>query len=202
MNLLSKFLLIAKSCYEQRNFATAMQILGGLEHAAVRQCAVRAPHGWAGGPHGARGFTCAFTLGLENSAREDSGGDGGAESCGGTGVRELPGARVPPGAAVDRWQDGLPGRLPYGPPGPGTASPSPGQRRQGQALQEPCLPTVPRGSDSRWGCRCLKPTSSWLPLERRSARTQPLAGGPRCQGQPASSPGPALPVAGLPCVLG
>ncbi|XP_055281873.1 kinase non-catalytic C-lobe domain-containing protein 1 [Moschus berezovskii] len=37
VNLLSKFLLIAKSCYEQRNFATAMQILGGLEHAAVRQ---------------------------------------------------------------------------------------------------------------------------------------------------------------------
>ena len=30
MNLLSKFLLIAKSCYEQRNFATAMQILGGM----------------------------------------------------------------------------------------------------------------------------------------------------------------------------
>ncbi|XP_066211428.1 kinase non-catalytic C-lobe domain-containing protein 1 isoform X2 [Saccopteryx leptura] len=37
VNLLSKFLLIAKSCYEQRNFATAMQILGGLEHLAVRQ---------------------------------------------------------------------------------------------------------------------------------------------------------------------
>ncbi|XP_059254873.1 LOW QUALITY PROTEIN: kinase non-catalytic C-lobe domain-containing protein 1 [Mustela nigripes] len=37
VNLLSKFLLIAKSCYEQRNFATAMQILGGLEHVAVRQ---------------------------------------------------------------------------------------------------------------------------------------------------------------------
>ncbi|XFG14368.1 hypothetical protein AB1E19_017992 [Capra hircus] len=39
VTLLSKFLLIAKSCYERRNFATAMQILGGLEHAAVRQCA-------------------------------------------------------------------------------------------------------------------------------------------------------------------
>ncbi|XP_030660804.1 kinase non-catalytic C-lobe domain-containing protein 1 [Nomascus leucogenys] len=37
VNLLSKFLLIAKSCYEQRNFATAMQILSGLEHVAVRQ---------------------------------------------------------------------------------------------------------------------------------------------------------------------
>ncbi|KAM7073436.1 kinase non-catalytic C-lobe domain-containing protein 1 isoform 1-T1 [Molossus nigricans] len=37
VNLLSKFLLIAKLCYEQRNFATAMQILGGLEHLAVRQ---------------------------------------------------------------------------------------------------------------------------------------------------------------------
>lgn len=40
VNLLSKFLLIAKSCYEQRNFATAMQILGGLEHVAVRQSPV------------------------------------------------------------------------------------------------------------------------------------------------------------------
>lgn len=40
VNLLSKFLLIAKSCYEQRNFATAMQILGGLEHPAVRQSPV------------------------------------------------------------------------------------------------------------------------------------------------------------------
>lgn len=39
--MLSKFLLIAKSCYEQRNFATAMQILGGLEHLAVRQSPVR-----------------------------------------------------------------------------------------------------------------------------------------------------------------
>nr|XP_019583870.1 PREDICTED: protein very KIND isoform X1 [Rhinolophus sinicus] len=37
VTLLSKFLLIAKSCYEHRNFATAMQILGGLEHVAVRQ---------------------------------------------------------------------------------------------------------------------------------------------------------------------
>ncbi|XP_054441039.1 kinase non-catalytic C-lobe domain-containing protein 1 [Pteronotus mesoamericanus] len=37
VNLLSKFLLIAKLCYEQRNFATAMQILDGLEHPAVRQ---------------------------------------------------------------------------------------------------------------------------------------------------------------------
>ncbi|KYO42274.1 protein very KIND [Alligator mississippiensis] len=37
MNLLSKFLLIAKSCYEQRNFATAMQILVGLENLMVRQ---------------------------------------------------------------------------------------------------------------------------------------------------------------------
>ncbi|XP_004375047.1 kinase non-catalytic C-lobe domain-containing protein 1 [Trichechus manatus latirostris] len=37
VNLLSTFLLIAKSCYEQRNFATAMQILGGLEHLVVRQ---------------------------------------------------------------------------------------------------------------------------------------------------------------------
>uniref|UniRef100_W5MKC3 Kinase non-catalytic C-lobe domain-containing protein 1 n=1 Tax=Lepisosteus oculatus TaxID=7918 RepID=W5MKC3_LEPOC len=35
--LLSKFLLIAKLCYESRNFATAMQILGGLENVIVRQ---------------------------------------------------------------------------------------------------------------------------------------------------------------------
>ena len=45
VNLLSKFLLIAKSCYEQRNFATAMQILGGLEHPAVRQSPVSPPGG-------------------------------------------------------------------------------------------------------------------------------------------------------------
>uniref|UniRef100_A0A452GMT0 Kinase non-catalytic C-lobe domain-containing protein 1 n=1 Tax=Gopherus agassizii TaxID=38772 RepID=A0A452GMT0_9SAUR len=37
VNLLSKFLLIAKFCYEQRNFATAMQILRGLENLVVRQ---------------------------------------------------------------------------------------------------------------------------------------------------------------------
>ncbi|KFO90902.1 Protein very KIND, partial [Buceros rhinoceros silvestris] len=37
MSLLSKFLLIAKCCYEQRNFATAMQILAGLENLIVRQ---------------------------------------------------------------------------------------------------------------------------------------------------------------------
>lgn len=51
VNVLSKFLLIAKSCYEQRNFATAMQILGGLENLAVRQSPVRAPgpRPWVGG---------------------------------------------------------------------------------------------------------------------------------------------------------
>ncbi|XP_009081780.1 PREDICTED: protein very KIND, partial [Acanthisitta chloris] len=37
VRLLSKFLLIAKCCYEQRNFATAMQILAGLENLIVRQ---------------------------------------------------------------------------------------------------------------------------------------------------------------------
>ncbi|NXA42292.1 KNDC1 protein, partial [Eudromia elegans] len=37
VSLLSKFLLIAKSCYKQRNFATAMQILAGLENLIVRQ---------------------------------------------------------------------------------------------------------------------------------------------------------------------
>lgn len=52
VNLLSKFLLIAKSCYEQRNFATAMQILGGLEHVAVRQSPVsRPPEPRAAGRH-------------------------------------------------------------------------------------------------------------------------------------------------------
>ncbi|XP_053477650.1 kinase non-catalytic C-lobe domain-containing protein 1 isoform X2 [Ictalurus furcatus] len=35
--LLGKFLTIAKHCYEARNFATAMQILGGLENVIVRQ---------------------------------------------------------------------------------------------------------------------------------------------------------------------
>ncbi|NXL28797.1 KNDC1 protein, partial [Glaucidium brasilianum] len=37
VSLLSKFLLISKCCYEQRNFATAMQILAGLENLIVRQ---------------------------------------------------------------------------------------------------------------------------------------------------------------------
>ncbi|XP_038846711.1 kinase non-catalytic C-lobe domain-containing protein 1 [Salvelinus namaycush] len=35
--LLTKFLLIAKHCYESRDFATAMQVLGGLENVFVRQ---------------------------------------------------------------------------------------------------------------------------------------------------------------------
>ncbi|XP_072565710.1 kinase non-catalytic C-lobe domain-containing protein 1 isoform X2 [Paramormyrops kingsleyae] len=35
--LLSKFLMMAKYCYESRNFATAIQILGGLENVIVRQ---------------------------------------------------------------------------------------------------------------------------------------------------------------------
>ncbi|XP_070608533.1 kinase non-catalytic C-lobe domain-containing protein 1 isoform X2 [Erythrolamprus reginae] len=37
MNWVSKFLFIAKCCYKQRNFATAMQILRGLENLIVRQ---------------------------------------------------------------------------------------------------------------------------------------------------------------------
>ncbi|XP_060097354.1 kinase non-catalytic C-lobe domain-containing protein 1 [Heteronotia binoei] len=37
VSLLSKFLFIAKCCYEQRNFATAIQILRGLENLIVRQ---------------------------------------------------------------------------------------------------------------------------------------------------------------------
>ncbi|KAJ1141502.1 hypothetical protein NDU88_007832 [Pleurodeles waltl] len=36
-NLLSTFLLIGKSCYEHRDFGTAMQILGGLDNLIVRQ---------------------------------------------------------------------------------------------------------------------------------------------------------------------
>ncbi|XP_036429471.1 kinase non-catalytic C-lobe domain-containing protein 1 [Colossoma macropomum] len=36
-SLLTKFLSIAKHCYETRNFATAMQILGGLENVIVKQ---------------------------------------------------------------------------------------------------------------------------------------------------------------------
>ncbi|XP_030058856.1 kinase non-catalytic C-lobe domain-containing protein 1 [Microcaecilia unicolor] len=39
-NLLAKFLLIAKCCYKQRNFATAIQILKGLENLIVRQLPV------------------------------------------------------------------------------------------------------------------------------------------------------------------
>lgn len=40
VSFLSKFLHIAKCCYEQRNFATAMQILAGLENLIVRQLPV------------------------------------------------------------------------------------------------------------------------------------------------------------------
>ncbi|XP_018414396.1 PREDICTED: protein very KIND [Nanorana parkeri] len=36
-NLLTKFLLVAKLCYEQRDFSSAVQILGGLENLIVRQ---------------------------------------------------------------------------------------------------------------------------------------------------------------------
>nr|XP_060624671.1 kinase non-catalytic C-lobe domain-containing protein 1 [Anolis sagrei ordinatus] len=40
VNLLTKFLSIAKCCYEQRNFSTTIQILNGLEHLVVRQLPV------------------------------------------------------------------------------------------------------------------------------------------------------------------
>ncbi|XP_042316222.1 kinase non-catalytic C-lobe domain-containing protein 1 isoform X2 [Sceloporus undulatus] len=40
VNLLTKFLCIAKCCYEQRNFATTIQILNGLENLVVRQLPV------------------------------------------------------------------------------------------------------------------------------------------------------------------
>ncbi|KAJ7324112.1 hypothetical protein JRQ81_017132 [Phrynocephalus forsythii] len=39
-NLLTKFLLTAKCCYEQRNFATVIQILRGMENLVVRQLPV------------------------------------------------------------------------------------------------------------------------------------------------------------------
>lgn len=39
--LLTKYLWIGKHCYESRNFATAMQVLGGLENVIVRQLPVR-----------------------------------------------------------------------------------------------------------------------------------------------------------------
>lgn len=38
--LLTKYLWIGKHCYESRNFATAMQVLGGLENVIVRQLPV------------------------------------------------------------------------------------------------------------------------------------------------------------------
>ena len=38
--LLAKFLSVAKCCYESRNFATAMQILTGLENVIIRQLPV------------------------------------------------------------------------------------------------------------------------------------------------------------------
>lgn len=41
VSLLTKYLWIGKYCYESRNFATAMQILGGLENVIVRQLPVR-----------------------------------------------------------------------------------------------------------------------------------------------------------------
>ena len=39
--LLTKYLWIGKHCYESRNFATAMQVLCGLENVIVRQLPVR-----------------------------------------------------------------------------------------------------------------------------------------------------------------
>lgn len=39
--LLTKYLLVGKHCYETRNFATAMQVLCGLENVIVRQLPVR-----------------------------------------------------------------------------------------------------------------------------------------------------------------
>lgn len=42
--LLTRYLWIGKYCYEMRNFATAMQVLGGLENVIVRQLPVRLQH--------------------------------------------------------------------------------------------------------------------------------------------------------------
>lgn len=129
VNLLSKFLLIAKSCYEQRNFATAMQILGGLEHLAVRQSPVSPPEGqrparaaprWPqpgttghGHQHDRR-LIRALLSGLENFTCEDGRGHGGAEGRGGTAaLREPLAARVPGvllNAGPARRGRGWPGR--------------------------------------------------------------------------------------------
>lgn len=38
--LLTKFLWVGKHCYESRNFATAMQVLCGVENPIVRQLPV------------------------------------------------------------------------------------------------------------------------------------------------------------------
>lgn len=80
-----------------------MQILGGLEHVAVRQSPVSPPEGRAGRVGGEVGYLhaarliCAFILGLENFTRKGSRGHGGAESRGGmAALRELL-------AAVSTW---------------------------------------------------------------------------------------------------
>lgn len=77
-----------------------MQILGGLEHLAVRQSPVSHPPGplATGGRVGtgkASGVHRAFILGLENSTCKDSRSHGRAESRGGTSdVPQLPAASV------------------------------------------------------------------------------------------------------------
>lgn len=130
VTLLSKFLLIAKSCYEQRNFATAMQILGGLEHLAVRQCPVSAPGPRTqGGGGGGTRVTWAFVPGLENFTCEDGGGHGGAEGRGGTAALPELRQRVRPGAP--------------GPRGPLAVLPAtawPGRQRQpgARSSRSPC----------------------------------------------------------------
>lgn len=148
VNLLSKFLLIAKSCYEQRNFATAMQILGGLEHVAVRQSPVSRPqsHGLQAGTWALAwpwGLTLAFISGLENSPREDSGGHGRVESGGGTGaVCALLAAWVP-GAPLWTFSAhplAVTGQSLLG-------GPTPPPSRVGLVL-----PVSPRGKDCRYRC--------------------------------------------------
>lgn len=134
VTLLSKFLLVAKSCYEQRNFATAMQILGGLEHPAVRQCPVSALGATRAGSGCGAGSACvtwAFLPGLEDFTCEDGGGHGGAEGRGGTAAwPELP-ATGPPGAPAPRGPlTVLPGTARPGPSPPGPPL-LPWQRRPG-----------------------------------------------------------------------
>ncbi|OWK07494.1 hypothetical protein Celaphus_00008670 [Cervus elaphus hippelaphus] len=126
VNLLSKFLLIAKSCYEQRNFATAMQILGGLEHAAVRQSPA-----WRILPAKIAEVMeelKAVEVPVCMSSRELSSPQG----------RRVMGGRTGCLAACLTAPTPRPPRTVYGLPVSPGAIPSPGQRRQGRSRSPVC----------------------------------------------------------------